>query len=60
MTKLLTGALLAIVLVSCSDTADTDTQRSADSTARKSIDASAIINDSTRLPRDSSATTVTH
>lgn len=60
MIKLLTGALLVIALASCSDAADTETQRSADSTARKSIDASAIINDSTPLPRDSTATTVTH
>jgi len=60
MIKLLTGALLALTLASCSDAADTDSQRSADSTALKSIDSSAIINDSTQLPRDSTVTTVTH
>lgn len=60
MMKLLSGIMLAIILASCSDTADTQTQRSTDNTALEGIDSSAIINDSTRLPRDSTTTTVTH
>lgn len=58
--KCLLGALLALSLAGCSDTADTQSQHSADSTALESIDSSPIINDSTRLPRDSTVTTVTH
>jgi len=60
MLKLVSGALLVLGLASCSDTTDTQSQRSTDNTALESIDSSAIINDSTRLPRDSTATTVTH
>lgn len=60
MTTRLLGLLLLISLASCSDDADTQTQRSADSSARESIEPSAIINDTTRLPNDTSAITVTH
>ncbi|HYH16750.1 MAG TPA: hypothetical protein VD794_16075 [Flavisolibacter sp.] len=47
-------------MISCSDTTDTQTQRSTDNTALESIDSSAIINDSTRLPRDSTVTNLAH
>jgi uncharacterized lipoprotein len=60
MVKLLAGVLLALSLAGCSDAADTQTQRSRDSSALESIDSSAIINNSTRLPTDSTSTTVTH
>ena len=60
MVKFFAGALFVLVLTSCSDTTDTASQRSTDSTALESIDSSAIINDSSRLPRDSTTTTVTH
>ncbi|ANE51845.1 hypothetical protein [Flavisolibacter tropicus] len=52
--------LFLISLASCADDADTKTERSTDSSARKSIEPSAIINDSTRLPNDTSAITVTN
>lgn len=60
MIKLLAVVLLALSLAGCSDAADVQTQRSHDSSALESIDSSAIINDSTRLPTDSTSTTVTH
>lgn len=66
MHKTLLGAALLLSLVSCSDTstssgnANTNTQKSADSSARESIDSSAIINNTTPLPMDSTAATVNH
>ena len=60
MFKLIVGVMITLSVTSCSDTTDTETQRSTDNTALESIDSSAIINDSTRLPLDSTTTTVTH
>ena len=60
MIKTILGAALLLFMTACSDTVNTETQRSNDNTALKNIDSSAIINDSTPLPRDSSNTTVTH
>jgi hypothetical protein len=55
-----------MAVISCADNANgvnetNDTmQQTTDGTALEAIDSSAIINDSTRLPQDSTAATVTH
>ena len=58
--KTVLGVALFFCIASCSDTVNTETQRSNDNTALKNLDSSAIINDSALLPRDSTHTTVTH
>ena len=60
MIKTLVCAVLALSVVACSDTVNTETQRSNDNTALKNLDSSALINDSSLLPSDSTRTTVTH
>ena len=64
--KGLLAVLLIMAVISCADNANgvnetNDTmQQTTDGTALEAIDSSAIINDSTRLPQDSTTTTVTH
>ena len=58
--KNLLGIIMLLAFISCSDNAKNTSQRTNDSTALEAIDSSVIMNDSTRLPQDSSTTTVAH
>ncbi|MFN2457159.1 MAG: hypothetical protein ABR502_03055 [Chitinophagaceae bacterium] len=52
--------LLVLLLCSCNNSNRTATDTKASDTTMQSIDSSAIINDATRLPNDSTTTGVTH
>jgi len=58
--KLLITLFAAFFIWGCSSTTNNQTQTNTDSVALEAIDSSAIINDSTVLPRDSITTTVAH
>ncbi len=62
MMKITLGLAILFSISSCTDTntADTQSLRSNDTSALRSIDSSALINDSSRLPLDSTTTTVNH
>ncbi len=51
--------LLAVLMAGCSDAGTTTMQTSGD-TSMRSIDSSKIINNTSRLPQDSTTTNVAH
>jgi hypothetical protein len=62
MIKVTFRLAILFCVISCADTSNADTQslRSNDTSAMESIDSSALINDTARLPLDSTVTTVNH
>ena len=54
------SALLFLLLLGACNNTDLQQTRSTTDTSMKSIDSSAMINDDSRLPRDSTATGVGH
>jgi hypothetical protein len=60
MKTLLSGMLFVIILSCNNNDVDNKTLKSSDSNSRKSIDSSKIINQASKLPGDTSGTTVNH